>query len=57
MGSLWLARAAELGLSAECLRLGVHRYGDSGPSEEVYDAMGLSPEKIACSVADLVKQR
>ena len=57
MGSLWLARAAELGLSAKCLRLGVHRYGDSGPSEEVYDAMGLSPEKIACSVADLVKQR
>ena len=53
MGTLWLARAAELGLSAKTARLGVSRYGDSGPSDEVYAAMGLSPEKIAARVVEL----
>ena len=53
MGTLWLAKASELGLSAKTCRLGVHRYGDSGPSGEVYDAMGLSPEKIAEQVQNL----
>ena len=56
MGSLWLSRAAELRLSARVCRLGVHRYGDSGPSSEVYDAMGLSPEKIAASLSSLVNR-
>ncbi len=51
MGSIWLSRAAELGLSACAARIGVHRYGDSGPSAEVYDAMGLSPEKIAAKIS------
>ncbi len=53
MGSIWLSRAAELGLCARAVRIGVHRYGDSGPSGEVYTAMGLSPEKIAESVSAL----
>ncbi|MGI6075755.1 MAG: transketolase [Pyramidobacter sp.] len=56
MGSIWLARAAELGLSARTARAGVHRYGDSGPSTEVYDAMGLSAEKIASRLEDLKKR-
>lgn len=55
MGSIWLSRAAELGLSARAVRLGVHRYGDSGPSREVYDAMELSPEKIAARLISLKK--
>ena len=54
MGTLWLARAAELGLTAKTARLGVSRYGDSGPSDEVYAAMGLSPEKIAARLAELL---
>ncbi len=53
MGTIWLARAAEIGLTAKTARLGVSRYGDSGPSDEVYDAMGLSPEKIAARVIEL----
>lgn len=57
MGTIWLARAAELGLSARTLKVGVHRYGDSGPSDEVYDAMGLSPEKIARRLLDLKNLR
>ena len=55
MGSLWLARAEELGLRAAVRRLGVHRYGDSGPSEEVYAAMGLSADAIAAALEDLKK--
>ena len=55
MGSLWLARAEELGLHSVARRLGVHRYGDSGPSEEVYAAMGLSADKIAESLEELKK--
>ena len=54
MGTLWLARASELGLNARVCRLGVSRYGASGPSSQVYDAMGLSPEKIAASTLSLV---
>lgn len=55
MGSLWLARAEELGLRAAARRLGVHRYGDSGPSEEVYAAMGLSADAIAATLEELKK--
>ncbi|MDY3868172.1 MAG: transketolase C-terminal domain-containing protein, partial [Pyramidobacter sp.] len=55
MGALWLSRAAELGLSSRCLRLGVSRYGDSGPSEEVYAAMGLSADGIASRIETFVK--
>lgn len=55
MGAIWFSKATELGLTARAKRLGVHRYGDSGPNTEVYDAMGLSPEKIAASLASLKK--
>ncbi len=54
MGTIWLARAAELGLSANAARAGVWRYGDSGPSGEVYDAMGLSAGKLAEKMRSLV---
>lgn len=46
MGSLWLARASELGLSAKVQRLGVHRWGVSGPSKDVYQMMGLDSAGI-----------
>ena len=57
MGAIWLARAAELGLSAKTARLGVSRYGESGPSDEVYAAMGLSPEKIAARLTGLLASK
>ncbi|SMG27083.1 transketolase [Dethiosulfovibrio salsuginis] len=52
MGSLWARAAAEAGLCAKWSFMGVHRYGDSGPSDQVYDAMGLSP----LAVADRIKK-
>ena len=54
LAAIWFARALELGLSAKVLRLGVHRYGESGPSGEVYAKMGLSAEGIADSVKKLL---
>ncbi len=55
MGALWLARACELGLSGRVRRIGVSRYGDSGPSDQVYAAMGLSPEAIASTTLSLLR--
>ncbi len=55
MGAIWTARAAELGLKARYLRLGVDRYGASGPSEEVYAAMGLDALSVARRVAEFLK--
>ncbi len=54
MGTIWLARATELNLVARSARAGVHRYGDSGPSGELYAAMGLSAEKLAERLYSLV---
>lgn len=52
MGSLWLARAAELGLCARSRRLGVTRWGCSAPSADVYAAMGLD----ACSIVKAARE-
>lgn len=54
MGSIWLARAEELGLSAKVKRMGVNRYGDSGPSSALYVKMGLTADGIASSVKELL---
>ncbi len=47
MGSIIAARMVELGLAATFRSVGVHRYGDSGPSEDIIKAMGLDPVSLA----------
>jgi len=47
MGSILASRMTELGLAARFKALGVHRYGDSGASEDLYAAMGLDPASLA----------
>lgn len=54
MGSLWLARAAELGLMANCQRRGVTHWGCSAPSSDVYKAMGLDASTLADVALDLL---
>jgi transketolase len=41
------------GLSPRFASFGVHRYGDSGPSGEVFAAMGLTPEQLVEGVRRL----
>ncbi|HCL79950.1 MAG TPA: transketolase, partial [Synergistaceae bacterium] len=57
MGSILAARMTELGLSAPFRSLGVHRYGESGPSKDVYAAMGLDGQGIAGAFEDVLKKR
>jgi transketolase len=47
MGSILAARMTMLGLAARFKTLGVHRYADSGPSGDLYTAMGLDPASLA----------
>lgn len=47
MGSILAARMTELRLNAAFKALGVHRYGDSGASEDVFSAMGLDASSLA----------
>jgi transketolase len=47
MGSIVASRMTELGIRAPFRAMGVHRYGDSGPSGDVYAAMGLDAAGIA----------
>ena len=47
MGSIIAARMMELGLHPSFRSVGVHRYGDSGPSGDVIRAMGLDPLSLA----------
>ncbi|MFP4481433.1 MAG: transketolase [Thermovirgaceae bacterium] len=46
---------AEKGLSARLLRMGVHRYGDSGKSTEVIERMGLSAEDLVHAAVNMLK--
>lgn len=55
MGSLWLARASELGLTGRALRLGVTHYGMSGPSSDVYAQMELDGQSVAERFARLIR--
>lgn len=54
MGSLWARTAAEAGLGSRWSFMGVNRYGDSGPSDQVYQAMGLSSDGVADRVRKLL---
>ena len=45
------------GLAPRFASFGVHRYGDSGPSGDVFAAMGLAPEQIAEGVRRLAGSR
>lgn len=47
LGSIVAAALMEKGISVRFKALGVHRYGDSGPSDDVMSRMGLSPEDLA----------
>lgn len=53
MGTIWTSRACEMGLSAHVSKMGVNRYGASGPGAEVYSDMGLDAGDIAARVESL----
>lgn len=46
---------AEKGVPARLLRMGVHRYGDSGKSSEVIERMGLSVDDLVRAAATLLQ--
>jgi len=46
---------AEKGVPARLLRMGVHRYGDSGKSSEVIERMGLSVDDLVHAVVNLLQ--
>ncbi len=54
MGSILAARMTELRLNAAFKALGVHRYGDSGASEDVFSAMGLDASSLAAAFEKLL---
>jgi transketolase len=54
MGSILAARMTELRLNAAFKALGVHRYGDSGASEDVFAAMGLDAASLAAAFEKLL---
>jgi len=39
------------------LRIGIDRFGASGPAEQLYDKFGLTPDKIVERVRDHMKTR
>ena len=49
MGSIIAARMMEMGLRSSFSSVGVHRYGDSGPSEDVISSMGLDSNSLAAA--------
>lgn len=53
LGSLVAQAVAELGLVTRLKRLGVTRYGSSGPSADVFKEQGMSPENIAATLISL----
>ncbi|PIE54045.1 MAG: transketolase [Dethiosulfovibrio peptidovorans] len=55
MGALWSLAAAELGARSSWRFMGVTRYGDSGPSADVYRAMGLTAEDVVTAVESLIR--
>jgi transketolase len=55
MGSIWSSAAAEAGLTGRWSFMGVKRYGDSGPSSDVYEAMGLSSEGLVAEVERVLR--
>ena len=46
LGSIVSEKMVKLGCMSKLVKLGVHRYGDSGTAEEVIDMMGLSTDKL-----------
>ena len=56
MGAMMALTMARKGLSASFRTLGVTRYGESGPSADVYAAMGLSPDGIAAAFRKLIRE-
>ena len=56
MGSIIASTMAQKGLSGMRIKLlGVHRYGDSGKSSDVYAAMGLDTAGIVRAFTELKK--
>jgi len=55
MGSVVASRLATLGLQTRIQMMGVHKYGTSGPAEDVFREMGLSAEHIVNKIQDLLK--
>ncbi|MGC9489823.1 MAG: transketolase [Thermovirgaceae bacterium] len=47
---------AERGVPARLLRMGVHRYGDSGKSSEVIERMGLSADDLVRAAVKLLQE-
>ncbi len=54
MGSIVAATLLEQGISVRFRALGVHRYGDSGKSDDVMARMGLSPTALAEAALSLL---
>lgn len=46
LGSIVAEKMLEFGCVSKFVKLGVHRYGDSGTAEEVISLMGLSPDNL-----------
>lgn len=57
MGSILASSAAQLGLRSRIKLLGVHRYGESGKSSDVYASMGLDFASIAKAFSELIGER
>jgi len=56
LGSQVAASLVENGLSANLVRMGVHRYGDSGKSAEVIEKMGLSVDDLVRAAVNLIRK-
>ncbi|MEN2995935.1 MAG: hypothetical protein ABC360_02860 [Acetomicrobium sp.] len=56
LGREIVSKVQSLGLHCKVKPLGVWRYGDSGPFDEVFEAMGLSSKALAeCVLKELKK--
>jgi len=56
LGSRIALELARRKLSPRFMTLGVTRYGDSAPSDELFKSVGLSPQDLANIVSDILKQ-
>ncbi len=55
LGALVAETVADLGMKCKLVRMGVHRYGTSGPSPDVFAEQGISAELVAAQIDRLVK--
>jgi len=56
LGQKVASKLQSLNMSAVFKAFGISRYGDSGPSNEVFEAMGLAPEEVAEAVYCLLQE-